>query len=419
MSDDTPHLNAAEVANLWAIDLYGVRVREVVRHWVRSPVANDDELEANCEEMHEYRPRSPGEKALAAGAEFFEAEDQAESEVEGFIDLAELPVLPTPSLRFARSKAWLAEARSERREDPERCLFASTLAVAFAESLRAVQYPEGEVAKVQAEAWAELANARRIVGNFDGAEAALHRAFSVVGDLETAKQIGEVAAFLFLTIRRFAEAEEILADLQRAYAGIGDTHSAGRVCLRRGTAALYQQNDALALERYLESLRLLDLRRDPALTLAAFHNTIGCSTRLGYFETARDWLARCERLYEESADETDLLRRRWVEAQIKAGLGDLPGADSSLCAVRAEFQAKGLFYQASLVTLDLCAIWLRRGKFREVSRGVDQAVSSFQTLKFRREALAGLLLLQEAARAEQATVAMVQAAGAELRAEGR
>jgi tetratricopeptide (TPR) repeat protein len=358
-------------------------------------------------------------KCLAMGAEFFEAGEQAESEVEGWIELADLPAPPTQILQFARSKAWLTEARGERREDPERCLFAAVLAVSFADSLNPGRHPDGEVAKIQAESWTEMANARRLTGNLEGAEAALHRALAGVQDFETVKQIGEVTAFLFIATRRFDEAEEILADLQKAYAGIGDTHSAGRVCLRRGTAAMYQQNDRLALDHYLECLRLLDLQRDPALTLAAFHNTIDCTTRLGHFETAREWLDRCEPMYKESGDEIDRLRRRWVEAQIEAGLGNLPRADAYLRGVRTAFEDHDLFYQASLVTLDLCAIWIRRGKFREVACGVDDAVSTFQALKIRREALAGLLLLQEAARGEQATVAMVQAAGAALRAEGR
>lgn len=439
MPDETPHLTPAEVANLWALDLDDVRVCEVVRHLAHScpdccalagqlpwpqpiailPAANDDERSVNLERMHDFRLRSTMKKCLAVGTEFFEAGEQAESEVEGSIELAELPSPPTQMLTFARSKAWLAEARGERREDPERCSFSAVLAVCFAGSLIPARHPEGEVARLQAESWAEMANARRLKGNFEGAEAALHRALLAVQDFETVQQIGEVTARLLIATRRFDEAEEILAGLQQAYLRLGDTHSAGRVCLRRGTAALYQQNDRLALDHYLECLRLLDLQRDPALTLAAFHNTIDCTTRLGYFETARDWLVRCETLYEESGDEIDLLRRRWVEAQIQAGLGNLPCADAYLRAVRVEFEDKSLFYQASLVTLDLCAIWIRRGKFREVACGVDEAVSTFQALKIRREALAGLLLLQEASRAEQATVAMVQAAGAALRAEGR
>jgi len=439
MPDDTPHLTPAEVANLWALDLEDARFGEVARHLARScpdccalagqlpwprpialnPAANDDERTASLEKMHDFRLRGTMKKVLALGAEFFDAREQAEREVEGLVELTELPTPPTQMLLFARSKAWLEESRGERREAPERCLFAAALAVTFANSLKPAQHPEGEVEKLQAESWSEMANARRLTGNFEGAESALHRALMIVKDFETVKQIGEVTAFLLIAARRFGEAEQILADLQQTYAVFGDTHSAGRVCLRRGTAALHQRDDRVALGHYLECLRLLDLQRDPALTLAALHNTIDCTTRLGYFETAQAWLDRCTPLYEEHGDEIDLLRRRWVEAQIQAGLGNLPFADAHLRAVREDFEDHSLYYQASLVTLDLCAIWIRRGKFREVACGVDEAVSTFQSLKIRREALAGLLLLQEAARGEQATVAMVQAAGAALRAEGQ
>src|SRR6185295_13615104 len=127
----------------------------------------------------------------------------------------------------------------------------------------------------------------------------------------------------------------------------------GRVRLRRGLAAMYQQDDRIALDHFLACFRLLGLKRDPVLTLAAFHNTIACTTRLGHFETARAWLIRCGPLYEESGDKLDLIRRRWAEAQIEAGLGNLARADSYLRGVRANFEALDLPYEASIVTLDL------------------------------------------------------------------
>lgn len=439
MSDDTPHLNPVEVANLWSLDLAGARLREVVEHishscpdccelasrlpWplpiAKRPAVNDDERAANLDKMYDFRLRSAMKKSLAVGIEFAEAREEAESEVEGLINLAEIRSTPSQILLFARAKAWLAEAQSERRDDAERCLFSAVLAVSFAGSLKIDEHPEGEVANLQASAWAEVANARRLTGDHEGAEHSFLSAARRVKEITLLWKMSEDVAALLISQRDFISAEALLGDLETAYVSVRDYHSAGRVRLRRGLAAMYQQDDRLALDHYLESLHLLDLQRDPALTLAAFHNTIDCTTRLGLFETAREWLVRCEPLYQEAGDDTDLIRRRWVEAQIEAGLGNLPRADSYLRSVREDFEALDLPYEASIVTLDLCAIWIRRGKFREVACGVDEAVSTFQALKIRREALAGLLLLQEAARAEQATVAMVQAAGAALRAEGR
>jgi tetratricopeptide (TPR) repeat protein len=322
-------------------------------------------------------------------------------------------------LLFARAKAWMAEARGERREDPERCLFAAVLAASFAGSLKPEEHPEDEVANLRTETWTEVANARRLIGDFESAEGAFHRAAAAAKWMAPLLESAEAAAHFLIASRRLAEAEDLLVFLQGIRERRGERHEAGRICLERGIVARHRQDESAALHLFLRSLQLLELANHPALALAAFHNTIDSTARLGHFETALAWLDRCASMYEESGDEIDLLRRRWVEARIQDGLGNLPCADAYLRAVREEFEDHNLFYQASLVTLDLCAVWIRRGKFREVACGVDEAVSTFQALKIRREALAGLLLLQEAARAEQATVAMVQAAGAALRAEGR
>ncbi len=436
---DTPHLTPVEIANLWALDLEDARFRDFVEHlaygcpdccgqagqlpWpsaiAKLPAANDDERGLNLERMYDFRLRSTMKKAVALGVEFVEAQDQVKDEVEGLVELDDLPSPPTQMLLFLRAKAWLAEARGERREDPERCLFAAVLASSFACSVKPEEHPEGEVANLRTETWTEVANARRLTGDFASAEAAFHRAASAAAEAPQLLDSAEAAAHFLLASRRLAEAEDLLSLLQGIREGRGERHAAGRICLERGIVAQLRDDDRAALHLFLRSLQLLDLNLDPALTLAAFHNTIDSSTRLGHFETALDWLERCAPMYEASGDETDLIRRRWVEAQIQAGLGNLPCADAYLRAVRVEFEDHRLFYEACLVTLDLCAIWIRRGKFREVACGIEEAVSTFQALKVRREALAGLLLLQEAARGEQATVELVQAAGAALRAEGR
>ncbi len=436
---DTPHLTPVEVANLWALDLEDDRLQEVIKHWAHScpdcceitsqlpwpmpiavrPAANDDERAENLDRMLDFRLRTTMKKALARGEEFLDAKEQAKDEVEGLIELDEVPSPPSQVLLFARARAWLAEARGERRDDPERCLFAAVLAASFSGSLRPEEHPEGEVANLRTETWTELANARRLTGDLESAEAAFHRAAATADGVVPLLESAEAAAHFLMASRRLAEAEDLLSFLQWNWERLGDRHAAGRICLERGTVARYLLNDFEALNLFLRSFELLDLTRDPISVLSAFHNTIDCTARLGHFETALAWLDRCQPLYEEHGDEIDLLRRRWVEAQIQAGLGNLPCADAYLRAVREEFENQNLFYQASLVTLDLCAVWIRRGKFREVACGVDDAVSTFQALKIRREALAGLLLLQEATRGEQATVAMVQAAGAALRAEGR
>src|SRR6185295_6674258 len=196
----------------------------------------------------------------------------------------------------------------------------------------------GEVGNLQAEAWAELANARRLDGDLQKAEAALFRAVLSVSDVRIATEVGEVVAYCLLATRQFEDADALLSYLQQIYLQSGERHAAGRVCTRRGSLAQFRQDLHRALQFHLESLDLLDLPAEPTLALAAFHNVIACSARLGFFETAREWLDRCLPLYAEWGGETDLLRRRWVEGNVEAGLGNLPRADALLRQVREAFE---------------------------------------------------------------------------------
>ena len=437
---DSPHLTPVELVSFWDREVEDTRVIEILAHLARgcpeclplaaelpwplpiaSPAIAEEERAGALARMQDFRIRAAFKRILAANAALGAAQDQAAAEVGGRVDLGELSRLPPPTqtLLLARADAWLWKARKLRRKDPEKCLFAAVLAVSFADALDPAQHPEGEARNLQAKAWAELANARRLTGDPESSEAAFHRSFGKVEDLRIAAGIGEHVANFLIVTRQFQDAEALLSYLQQIHLRSGERHPAGRVCLRRGIVAAYSGDLHGALNLLLQSLELLEFHSEPSLALAAFHNVIDCSARLGFFETAREWLDRCLPLYEEWGGETDLLRRRWVEGNVEAGLGNLPRADALLRQVREAFEDLDLSFEASLVTLDLCAVWIRRGKFREVACGVDEAVCTFQALKIRREALAGLLLLQEAARAEQATLAMVQAAAVSLRAEGR
>ena len=436
---DSPHLTPVELVSFWDREVEDARVIEILSHLARgcpaclplaaelpwplpiaSPAIAEGQRAGALARMQDFRIRAAFKKVLAANAALDAAQDRAAAEVGDEADLGELSRLPPPTqtLLLARADAWLWKARTLRRKDPEKCLFAAVLAVSFADALDSPQHPAGEAENLQAEAWAELANARRLDGDLQSAEAALFRAVQSTSDVCVAAEVGEVVARYLLATRQFEDADALLSYLQQIYLQSGESHSAGRVCMRRGSIAKQQQDLLLAVRFHLDCLKLLDLSAEPALSLAAFHNVIDCSARLGFFDTAREWLDRCLPLYEAWGGETDLLRRRWVEGNVEAGLGNLPRADALLRQVREAFEDLDLSFEASLVTLDLCAVWLRRGKFREVVCGVDEAVCTFQALKIRREALAGLLLLQEAARAEQATLAMVQSAAVALRAEG-
>jgi signal transduction histidine kinase len=110
----------------------------------------------------------------------------------------------------------------------------------------------------------------------------------------------------------------------------------------------------------------------------------------------------------------DHLRLQWVEGRIAAGLGDHDRARHLLTSVRQTFLAEGNAYEAALATLDLVIPHLAEGKTAEVRDLADELVTVFRNHNVAREALAALLLFQEAARQETATAELAHEVAASL-----
>ena len=62
----------------------------------------------------------------------------------------------------------------------------------------------------------------------------------------------------------------------------------------------------------------------------------------------------------------DLLRLRWLEGRIFAGLSDFARAEAAFQETRAGFADRGQVYTAALAGLDLAALWARQERFNEI-----------------------------------------------------
>jgi hypothetical protein len=64
-------------------------------------------------------------------------------------------------------------------------------------------------------------------------------------------------------------------------------------------------------------------------------------------------------------------------------------------------------YDAAMVSLDLALLYLREGRSEDVKALAEEMLPIFQAQDVHREALAALLLFQDAARRDELTVAAV------------
>jgi tetratricopeptide (TPR) repeat protein len=312
--------------------------------------------------------------------------------------------LSTPeiaSLRgLPRVQALLEAGRSLRHHDPPATLRFAKLARYAADRLSLKDFGAKAVADVRALAWAELGNAYRICDDLSRASRAMNRAVhwsrrGSQSDLLLAR-IADLLASLLGAQRRFPEACQLLYLVYHAHEKNGRPHLAGRALFSAGNMAALDGLQGTALLLMRRGLDLLDHDRDPALVSQLLLAMLTYLAELGRFRSARRLLWRCRHLFAESGNELDLVRVRWLEGRIYAGLSDFSRAEQAFQDTRSGFASHEQVYPAALAGLELAALWVRQGRFAEVQALAQEMIATFRALRIAREAIVTLLILQRA-----------------------
>lgn len=263
-----------------------------------------------------------------------------------------------------------------------------------AESVDPGDYEPGFVLDLQARAWAELANAHRVNDELEQAEAALAEARNLrrlgTGDLFLHARVADVEASLRTSQRRTAEACALLEEIHRLYLDLGERHLAGRALISRGICLRAGGAPQEAVQSFQEGLALLDPDRDSQLAFVANQALLDAMVDCGEFRRAAELLLESGLRQAFASDPLNLLRLRWVEGKILAGLGKLARAEEVFSAVRDEFRDRGLEYDAALAGLDLAAVWLQQGLTSDVLSLAQGMLDTFRDLGIHREAVKAL-----------------------------
>ena len=116
----------------------------------------------------------------------------------------------------------------------------------------------------------------------------------------------------------------------------------------------------------------------------------------------------------------NLVRLRWLEGKIAREEGNLEEAGAALREARDAFLQEGIAVDAALVSLDLEVLHTRRGDTAQIRHLVAEMLPIFAAGGVHPDAMAALLLFQQAAEVEEVTVDLVdQIASSVRRAHGR
>jgi tetratricopeptide (TPR) repeat protein len=320
-----------------------------------------------------------------------------------------------------RCRVWLAAVPLIRQGTPESYESAARLLVAEVTRLLPVGAETATRSKeawrdadLAARLWGELANAERLLGRYRAAEESFRRAMDLAGrghgDVLVLAGLFDLAASLWIAERRFDKADEALGLAHRLYLDRRQHHLAGKALYLRGIAAGYAGKFEPAISHFCRAYDLIDADKAPDMAVGALSNAILFLADLGDFVRADRLHLAARPVLDSLAGPVEKLKLRAVAGKIAAGLGRLHQAEAAFRTVRREFTRLKLPMHASLAGLELCAIWLHEGRTAEAKAIVEETLATFIALGIEREALASLVLLDEAVRQEQATVELAKAA---------
>jgi tetratricopeptide (TPR) repeat protein len=422
------HLDAAALERLLAVDRSAEQNEQLFHLLAACPVCR--EAGGWLLELHQAR-------ALPSVFGLIDAA-LARSRAEAPRLLEELASLE-PEARLARFQAdsrfasWgLCEllVRESRRAAPEKASEAvhlADLAVHGADMI-----PEGEpfeekwIYQLRSLAWAALGNAYRVQGDLSGAERSFEMSDSwwEAGVADIGDALGYEPVLLGLKAplrtaqRRFPEAIKLLDQAVALYLegqpDYRDPHLAGRSLISKALLLTEMGDTEFALQTLRQANGLIDPAREPRLLLCLRHNLVDNLSKAGRHREAAALLPDLRELAATRGSAQDRVRLDWIQGRVAAGLRDHDQARGLLTQVRQAFLEKGNAFDAALAALDLAISHLQEGNTAEVRILADEMVTVFGNLEIPREALAAVLLLQEAAHREAATVGLAREVAASL-----
>ena len=344
--------------------------------------------------------------------------------------LAELLELSSNQRRLlvrnsSRYHAWplaeefLAQSRQGWTEDPDYSEELAHLAMEISRHLEFVDFRQGLLNDLRAEAWSYIGNCRRIKSDYVEAQKAFQTAerFLALGSgdrIERARFL-DLKASLCAALRDYGSAESLLDDAIEEYRRARDSHLEGRALIKK--AKLHHDSghvdDAIpVLERAAE---LIDVAREPWLVFTLKKNLVGHLLEAGRADDAQKLLPEVREIAREHASRLERLRLLWTEGLLCAALGQAELAEEALKQVREGFLAAGIGSDVALVSLNLATLYLEAGRTREVRKLAAESVPLFASRGVHREVVMAWSLFREAAERDAVTVGLVQEIASRIR----
>lgn len=310
-------------------------------------------------------------------------------------------------------EALLRKSYELRFSDPKRMLTLAENAAGVAKHIKPEKYPwPGFVADLRAKAFSELGNAYRLALRFQDAEVAFNKAREFLdegtGDPLLRARTLDLEASLRSSQRRLDDAIRLLDQAYSLYQDAGDPHLAGRALIKQGNGMRCQGYPRKAVDVLERGLKVIEPNRDSHLVSIAQQVLLDALADCGEYNRASRLLLQSGLREAFASEPLNLLKLRWVEGKVLAGLGRLGRAEHAFSEARQGFVQRGQGYDAALVGLDLAAVWLKKGRAAEVQALAEEMYATLDDLGVHVEAARAFYFVREACRCQAVTVSMIE-----------
>lgn len=282
------------------------------------------------------------------------------------------------------------------------------LAVTLSQELDTRRYGSELVNDVKARAWACLAEVLRSRADLRNADEALGVAESLLsqgtGDVLDEARLLELKAVLRRDQNQLDQAHAMLDEVIAIYRQYRDFHLVGRALVQKGSVYGASGDFEPAVRWLRKGLGLIDPTRERRLDLSARHSLMLYLHESGRNQEAWFLLKASRAEFVEHGGELLRLRLRWLEGKIQQALGHLGEAEEALTQARRGFLDQGAGFSAALVCLDLAGLYASQSRAGEVRRLAEEMLPIFQARDIHREAMAALIVFQQAVRMEKLSI---------------
>jgi transcriptional regulator with XRE-family HTH domain len=281
-------------------------------------------------------------------------------------------------------------------------------------ALFVAQHVQGSDAfKTRLEGWCTgfIANAQRVIGrDLPEAETTFARTWRLwkqgadpAGLLSKANLLDKEAS-LRRAQRLFPRALKLHDDALE----LARPEEVGHFLLNKAFTLQHQGKHQEALQTLEKAAQKIDGERQPRLTFGVQFNRASNLLLLDRAGEAAPIVAEVRKLAERLRNDSDLVRTLWLEGNCAAGFGRKEEALTKLEQVRHEFDVRGNPFDYALASLDVALLYREEGRFPEIKILADEILAIFEAQKVHREAIAAVILFQEAAEKETVTAEMVR-----------